>query len=57
MHASKVHIGMRGHFRNAGVPCKEWVHEFEVSEDAHLPAGKSIPTLGHTKQDLTLTYP
>jgi large subunit ribosomal protein L3 len=36
---SKVHIGMRGHFRKAGVPCKQYVKEFVVSEDAHLPPG------------------
>lgn len=41
INSSKTHIGMRGHFRKAGVPCKEWVHEFEVSEDAHLPVGEN----------------
>jgi large subunit ribosomal protein L3 len=38
----KVHIGMRGHFRKAGVPCKQHVKEFVVSEDAHLPPGEFL---------------
>lgn len=38
----KTHIGMRGHFRKVGVPCKRYVKEFEVSEDAHLPPGALI---------------
>ncbi|KAG8828018.1 54S ribosomal protein L9, mitochondrial [Serendipita sp. 399] len=38
----KVHIGMRGHFAKAKVPCKQYVKEFEVSEDAHLPIGMRL---------------
>jgi hypothetical protein len=41
----KTHIGMRGHFKRAGVPCKKFVKEFEVSEDAHLPLGTLIHEL------------
>ncbi|KAG8854538.1 54S ribosomal protein L9, mitochondrial [Serendipita sp. 405] len=38
----KAHIGMRGHFARAKVPCKQFVKEFEVSEDAHLPLGMKL---------------
>ncbi|PVF98106.1 translation protein [Serendipita vermifera] len=38
----KTHIGMRGHFKRADVPCKKFVKEFEVSEDAHLPLGMKL---------------
>ena len=38
----KTHIGMRGHFRRAHVQCKQYVKEFKVSEDAHLPLGTFV---------------
>ena len=41
----KTHIGMRGHFKRARVQCKQFVKEFKVSEDAHLPLGMFSTTL------------
>ncbi|KIM26132.1 hypothetical protein M408DRAFT_73162 [Serendipita vermifera MAFF 305830] len=41
----KVHIGMRGHFRRARVQPKQYVKEFKVSEDAHLPLGMKLSAI------------